>query len=531
MRYRDVYEQGKTSQRQQIPGREDQVKNSAGGFVFEIGPFERLGRFLVLGSEGPTFYASARKLTLQNASCVRECLRQDGPRAVETIVDVSHNGRAPKNDPAIFALAMAIRYGDDATRAAAYRAVPLVCRIPTHVFNLLEDLKALGKGWSRGLRNAISNVYNKDPDTLAYHLVKYRQRAGWTHRDVLRMAHVKPESEAHNILFDWAVNGWPDIGPEPHPAKSAQMVWAYERARRAEGVSEIVKLITDYKLPWEALDSKWLREPDVWAALLPGMPLTAMIRNLGRMTHNGLLAPFSDAVDVVITKLSNGEHLRRSRVHPLTVLIAQRIYAQGYGMRGSLTWSPVPRVINALDDAFYLSFGNVTPTGKNTLLALDVSGSMGFGKISGMPITPREASAAMAMLAVRTEPKTLVLGFSHELVEIPLSRHQRLDDVVSRVSRMNFGATDCALPMLAAMDRKTPVESFVIYTDNETWFGDMHPVQALDRYQKAMNIPAKVVVVGMTATEFSIADPTRGDMLDVVGFDTAAPMVMNNFLR
>ena len=59
------------------------------------------------------------------------------------------------------------------------------------------------------------------------------------------------------------------------------------------------------------------------------------------------------------------------------MLAALQTYAAGRGARGKHTWTPVAQVIDALDAAFYAAFGNVEPTGKRTLLALDVSGSMG----------------------------------------------------------------------------------------------------------------------------------------------------------
>jgi 60 kDa SS-A/Ro ribonucleoprotein len=74
-----------------------------------------------------------------------------------------------------------------------------------------------------------------------------------------------------------------------------------------------------------------------------------------------------------------------------------------------------------------------------------------------------------------------------------------------------------------------PVDVFVVYTDSETWFGNVHPAVALRRYRQRMGIAAKLVVVGMVANRFSIADPDDGGMLDVVGFDTAAPRVMQDF--
>ena len=40
-----------------------------------------------------------------------------------------------------------------------------------------------------------------------------------------------------------------------------------------------------------------------------------------------------------------------------------------------------------------------------------------------------------------------------------------------------------------------------------------------------------LIVVGMLANPFTIADPTDAGMMDVVGFDTAAPAVMADFAR
>lgn len=45
-----------------------------------------------------------------------------------------------------------------------------------------------------------------------------------------------------------------------------------------------------------------------------------------------------------------------------------------------------------------------------------------------------------------------------------------------------------------------------------------------------MNKPdAKLIVVGMQSNGFTIADPEDKGMLDVVGFDSAAPQVMSLF--
>jgi 60 kDa SS-A/Ro ribonucleoprotein len=73
-------------------------------------------------------------------------------------------------------------------------------------------------------------------------------------------------------------------------------------------------------------------------------------------------------------------------------------------------------------------------------------------------------------------------------------------------------------------------DAFIVYTDSETWFGQIHPVQALQEYRRKTGIPAKLIVVGMVSNHFSIADPNDAGMLDVVGFDTAVPQVMSDFI-
>ncbi len=70
------------------------------------------------------------------------------------------------------------------------------------------------------------------------------------------------------------------------------------------------------------------------------------------------------------------------------------------------------------------------------------------------------------------------------------------------------------------------VDAFVIYTDSETWAGNVAPDAALRAYREQSGIDARLVVVGMVSNGFSIADPTDAGMLDVVGFDTATPQLI-----
>lgn len=399
-----------------------------------------------------------------------------------------------------------------------------MARTGTHLFQFAGFIKG-SRGWGRALRRAIATWYTTQPvEKLAYQLVKYRQRGGWSHRDLLRLAHPETAEPARAALLDWVCRG-------TDGAALPALVRAADELARAENGTVAAALIRAANLPREAVPTALLNDPAVWEALLERMPIAALVRSLAKLTAVGVLKPLGDNVPVVLSALGDAERIAKARLHPLAILLALRTYVQGHGERGGLQWEPVQVVVDGLNAAFYTAFKTVEPTGKRLLLALDVSGSMSMGRVAGSSLTPREASAAMALMTAATEANTQIVGFANELVPLPLSPSMRLDDAVHAVSGLPFGGTDCAQPMLYALERGLKVDAFVVYTDCETWAGSIHPVQALRQYRAQTGIAAKLVVVGMVSNGFSIADPDDAGMLDVVGFDTATPAVIADFIR
>ena len=535
-----------TPQAEPIPGT-TQVPNSAGAFTWGLDTWARLDRFLILGSESGTYYIGERHLTRENATAALECVIADGVRVVRRVVEISQAGRAPRNDPALFVLAMAAGMGDDATRRAALAALPAVARTGTHLFHWLQYVTAF-RGWGRGVRSAVSRWYTaKTPADLAYQLLKYQVRDGWSHRDALRLAHPKAPSVGHDLLFRFVAKGWEGV-LERKGVSDLDVVERIEavHAIRSMTPSEAASVIRIYRLTREMVPTELLTHAVVWEALLDGMPHTALVRNLGVMSKVGLLVPASDVARTVVARLGDRDAIRRSRVHPVALLAAMKTYAQGHGMKGQGKWTPVSQVVDALDGAFYLAFENARPTGKRIMLALDVSGSM-VSSVHGLPyVSCREASAAMALVTAATEPNHQFVAFTRGnypsmwsathgsrfdtgLTPLAISPRQRLDDVLRATSALEFGGTDCALPMVEALKHRWAVDVFVVYTDNETWAGNIHPAQALREYRERMGIAAKLVVVAMASNGFTIADPDDAGMLDVVGFDTATPQVVSDF--
>ena len=538
-----------------IPGR-DMVENNAGGFVFKLDEWKQLERFLILGSEGGTYYVSEKKLTADNANKVLLLLKKDGVKVVEKTVEILKSGRAPKPDVAIFVLALAASQGDDATRKAALAAVPSALKTGTQLLKYVDTVNGL-RGWGRGLKKAIQLWFKgRKNETLALQLVKYKQREGWSMKDVLRLAKPVPETEVQRKLLGWTAKNekaeWAKASVAPGD-KALDFVWATEQAAQLKLVAEqadteqakailaeanqasvkkLIDLIVTYRLPREALPTEALNKVEVWEALLQEMPMTAMIRNLGTMSKVGLLKPLSAAEKLVFQRLTDAERIRGAKVHPIQILSALRTYSSGRGVRSAASWNVSTKVVEALDEAFELSFGAVEPAGTRHLLGLDVSGSMTVGEIAGVPgLTPNVASAALAVVAARTEPWTAIMGFDHGIRDLGVTARDSILDATKKVSINNNGGTDASLPMTWALQNKIEVDTFVVLTDSETWAGKIQPVQALEKYRQATGIGAKLIVVGMTSTGFTIADPDDAGMLDVVGFDGATPALMAKFAK
>lgn len=527
-----------------LPGREaDMVVNNAGAYTFSLGHNDRLLRFLILGADGATYYATKDAHFKQAYTNVEAAIKALGPVAVEVIAEVSEKGRAPKQDAAIFALALAAARGDTATRSAAIAAIPRVCHIPTHLFSFLTDYKVLGgKTGGRAMKTTLQRWYlDKPAESVAYAMVKYRQRGGWTHRDVLRLCKPSGVPTPHHHVFAWAT-GYPvDYNRHDYMKIIAAYCHAQFPLLSDEALATIIR---DHNLPREGVPDARLKSAVVWRALLHaggGMPMTALIRNLNRMTAAGVFNGSDDAA-TVFRRLTDEQELRSARIHPIAILSALRTYAKGSGERGSLTWTPHPRIADALENAFVLSFGTVETTGKRFYVGLDVSGSMTQGEIAGVPgLTPREASAALAMLWAKTEPSSIVKGFTSAGGGNWYSGGTGLTDLTrdfqtltlrgaqDRVANMDFGSTQPSLIIEDALKNRIPVDVFIVLTDNEVNAG-AHPAAMLRKYREVVGIDAKLIVVGMTATEFTLADPNDPLMLDMVGFDTAAPAAVAAFV-
>ena len=294
-----------------------------------------------------------------------------------------------------------------------------------------------------------------------------------------------------------------------------------------------------HRIQREHLPTHLMSSPAIWTHLLKDMGMTALIRNLNKLSSTGVIASRGQEI---IAMLCDDKQIKSSRIHPFAVLIAMKVYNAGKGELGSMTWPVDNYIVTALSTTFVKSFGNIPRTGKRVMVALDVSGSMTMAFCAGSTsVSCREGSVAMAMATVlaerdehgRLSPNTHVYSFTTVFKNVTSAfavPNLTLQQAI-RGTDDTFGGTDCALPMKHATEKRIPIDAFIVYTDSETYAPTVHPQVALEQYRVAMGIDAKLIVVGMACNSLSIADPKDKNTLNLAGFDTSTPTIMSMFIN
>lgn len=518
----------------------EQILNNAGGYVFEISPWMHLERFAVMGITDNTYYTDKEVNFVEARRTIEKCLALDPYRMVDMVVDISETGRGIRNISCIYAYSVAVADPRVEVRKYALDRLERICRIGTHLFLLDKFLthKLPGKGfkrpqrgWSSMLRKAISRWYNnKNIEKLGFQVAKYQSREGSDHKHLIRCSHLFGPTDEHNNLYRWILDN-----PEKYPYDInmlPEIVRTKIALERVDTLKDVLTILRETNAPEEFIPGQWKQHDEVWREMLPNLGIEAIFRNLCNLANRGALtrAQVKWLIEERLTRIG----IEKSRLHPIKMLLAYGMYLDGHRRQrnGNVQqWTVDGSLKKHLGQCFTWGFKNVEPMGIKTYVGLDVSGSMGMGSIyEGVEwLNPRVASSAVLSVLLNTEETVKVRGFSHELIDLPVKKGMELDKVVRRISGLPFGATDCALPMLDAMKNKDFYDLFVVITDNETYYGKVHPFEALKRYRNKVNPNAKLLVLSCLPSRFSIADPSDPGMLDVCGFDANFYGLMRNF--
>ncbi len=516
--------QKNTPQNQPIPGREaEMIQGRSGGWMFDAGIWQMLRRCLLIGTAQSTYYADKKELTEDFIEVIKEAVATEPLRVAQEILYAS-DGRSINNSAPILALVLLSMGETPAAKQGFLEIFPQVVRTGSHFYEWLNYTKSL-RGFGRIIREAgTAWLSREDVKALAYQLLKYQQRHGFKHRDVLRLFHVKPPTAEHDRLFQWVVNGWDEL-PQDIPSDALAQIWWYEWLKRHPEKTH--EAIAKGRLTHEMAAPVGNMDKAAWQLLFNEMPIGAMLRNLGSLTQLGVLtADNRQNIDRVEAVLNNQKHLRRGRIHPIDVLKALKTYQSGGRLgRSKKTWTPVARIVDILEKAVELAFDVVEPTNKVFLHAVDISGSMSCG-VSSVGLTCCEIATTMALVTAKAEKNYAIRGFSSKFIDLGISRRDSFTSALKKANSHNFGATDASVAYDWAIKNKFKADVICFWTDSESWAGRKHPSVALKEYRQKVNPNVKAVYVTLAPYRISLVDPKDQDSWDLAGFDPGVPRLI-----
>jgi 60 kDa SS-A/Ro ribonucleoprotein len=335
------------------------------------------------------------------------------------------------------------------------------------------------------------------------------------------------------------------------------MVARYKAAQEAVTPEQAIAAVREHSTPWEWLPSRFLSNPDVWEALIETVGITALMRNLARMSRIGTLPAIGGVTtERVVSRLTNTDAVQRGRIHPMTAWLAQQTYMSGSSQphlrKPPTRWQPNPRIGAALSKTMQAGFATALKCGKNIAQFVDASGSMQSGLVlaNGSRVGDAyQTACTVAAIMAKIEPNLVTLDFDSTtsfgwalrtrreasgyvkggpgVYQSRITPETDLSDI--HTWRPHGGGTDLSLPFQWAIAHKVNVDGFVIYTDDETWAGRQHPTEALTAYRAAHNPQAKVAVVTLTPAGHTIGDPQDPGVINIAGMDASLPQVLTGW--
>ncbi|XP_054273310.1 RNA-binding protein RO60 [Macrosteles quadrilineatus] len=528
----------------------------------------RFKRYLHYGSEQPIYKPGDRfhhkSYTEENIPSLKKLIEEDEPeKLIDTMVKVKTDGTSLWPDAIIFAYAYCVCSNKVVLQNAAYKVIRKVCRSPNDITLFVKFYRELrgSKGGGNGFKKAIASWYLVwMPFDLADILFKQKRYHGWTHLDVLRLAHVKPVTIEQTVLLKYAIKGAKRTTEQYKDSDNEQVkelleyMNSVESFRRVSDPEEAAKRVGRELHNIERVPSGLLKYQEVWNQLIPNMDVRTLLENLQRISIHGFLKGNNITVMSVMDVFNNMRKAEEFKGHPVRVYIELMTYEKaakycldiaskmGHPISKITPARKPPKINLMIKNAlmtFYLTLHKFQkPTNLRYFVAVDVRSKMTTDRCHGcMHLTPLEAAAAVCLSLTRVESESnITIGtFSEEKGDIDVHSFTK-DSEIAKFETTFSEKSETAGPasVVAAIHwadvKKKPYDVFIILS-NYTVLTSGTRV-AIQKYRTDMNLPnAKVVTCSLTGNLRTHKDVEGQNMLCVIGFDEHVPRLIEAFAK
>lgn len=315
-------------------------------------------------------------------------------------------------------------------------------------------------GVKRGIADAAGRLYN-EKSVLKYDGGDKGVRMG----DVINLTHPKPNAEWQSALYTHLLDrrhghgeGIPEVLSTIVANEALKNV--PEKDRRALLAKRGNAALAEAGYTWEIL-SGWLpggMDAEAWESIVPSMGYMALLRNLRNFEQKGVSKVVLKSVR---DKLEDPEQVANSRQFPY------RFFSAWKATGNSVFFG------SALETGLDLSCLNIPEFPGKTLVAIDTSGSMTWGNVSGhSEIKPYEVAALFGAAVAARSKNVTVIGYDSRWQEIPV-RPSILQTIGEVQKRCQGGATHTWPCVQQAWDHYGGFDRICVFTDMQD-----HPSRA-----------------------------------------------------
>ena len=299
-------------------------------------------------------------------------------------------------------------------------------------------LGTFGKPIPNSLRKALRDVFTTFD---AYTLAKYKGNGPVKMKDILCLTHPTPSCRADSVM-------WKELLED-----KLQPAYTWETELSAKGNTK-----------------------EVWEELIASgkVGYMALLRNLRNIMNAN-----PDNMKVVLDRLCDEKEVRKSKQLPFRYLSAYKNVPTDNWYTGQAK--------DAIDIAADYAVENLPKIPGKTVIAIDVSGSMGCPISRNSDVSCADIALLLGVIANRVCENARVFTFDHQIRELSI---QRRNGVISTAAELTAtgGGTDMYLPFQKMLEENIDCDRVIILSDNECnvdshWYYNK-PVQVLaDEYR------------------------------------------------
>lgn len=537
--------------------------NGAGGKAYSMSDRHSLAQYVATGCFNSTYYTSAET----QLATVLELANKVDPEFLGKVAIYGHQNSLMRDVPAFLCAVLA-------TRSPA-----VLNKVFSRVIdsgNMLRTYTQMLKGGAVG-RKCLGTVSRKNiqrwfdsrtPASIFHQSIGNDPTLG----DVIRLAHVKPDSPVKAALFAY-LTGAKVADVDGHRVVRTpyldrvtkeqkyldhqfdalpELVCQFE-AWKADNTQEMPKL------NFRFLDGAGKLTQEQWKQIVRDANWLTTMKNLAAWGKRGIWED-KEMVKLTAARLRDESLIRRARVFPYQIMMAYLAsdnptantgrYGRMTGV-GGVGCVNVPTELKlALQDAMEIATRNVPKfSDEGVYVAVDVSGSMSSSSPTGnrgsatSKVTCIHVAGLIGATVLRTNPHAEIIPFEGSVVT-KLSMNPR-DSVMTNalsLASIGGGSTNCS-SVVRMLNRKNAMGKLIIFaSDNESWVDSGKSYDYPNFFNRGTELMAewdifhkrnagsKLVCIDMTPRTNSQVT-TRKDILQVGGFSDDVFNVIDSFVK